>query len=85
MSRVNSTDLVAFMKELDRYKKSHLNYYLTLLTNRCYEFRVYDSGKLIGTVPIDAYTDQDELYNAIIKEFDRCESIYRSKLYKVLK
>lgn len=86
MSRgINIQDLSHLMKELDRYKKSDLNYYFTFVPGSGgVEFRVYDKGKMIGMVEVWDYGNINEAYDAIIKEFDRCESLYRSKLHKIL-
>lgn len=86
MSRgVSVQDLSRLIAELDRYKKTHLNYYFTFVPGAGgIEFRVYDKGVVIGSVPMWNFADINEAYDAIIKEFDRCESLYRSKLHKAL-
>ena len=85
MNSVRIPDLVKLMAELDKYKKTELNYYITFVGfNGGYEFRAYDKGKPVGAIELWDFGTEDEVYNAIIKEFDRCESLYRSKLHKIL-
>lgn len=81
---MNVLDVSRLITELQKYSKTHLNYYVTFVPGGSYEFRVYDKGEQIGKVVLGGYPTENELYNAIIKEFDRCESIYRSKLHRIL-